>query len=174
MALVSKHYLIANAILTALKADTDLSSAIPAERWKPQKKAWHRGMKWASGAYVIPIRGSILTHENRNHRINFDTIVCCVWPSDGDLALNMEQELAVQERVDLIFAAKGRTTAPATLLALDALNVGAPDQFAFEGSTVRPGESYMAGAFQDGFDAFASVVTVTVTTPKRNSSSLGA
>ena len=175
MALISKHYLIAQAISAALNADTELTDAITGDnKWLVRKKAWHRNMTWEAGTYVVPLRGSHIVHENRNLRIKFDTVVAAVWPNDSHLTRDMEQELAVQERIDHIFAGQGRTTMPGSLKALDNLGAGTSNKFNVELTDVRPGENFMAGAFERGFDAFASVVTVDIITAKREAQALGA
>lgn len=174
MALISKHYLIAQAVSAALNADTELTDAIAGNLWLVQKKAWHRNMTWESGTYVVPLRGSHIVHENRNLRIKFDIVVAAVWPNNQHLTRNMEQELAVQERIDHIFAGQGRTTMPGSLKALDSLGTGTENQFNVEMTDVRPGDTFMAGAFERGFDAFATVVTVDIITPKRDAHTLGA
>lgn len=174
MALISKHYLIATAIKAALNGDAELVAAIPTTQWKVQKKAWHRGMTWTPGCYVVPLRGSKLVHENRNLRIIFDTVVAAVWPADADLTINMEAELALQERIDMIFSGQGRTTMPGSLRGLDLIGVGTANHFNVEHTDSRPGENFMSGAFERGFDAFASIISVTVVTAKLNASTLGA
>lgn len=175
MALISKHYLIAQAISAALNADTELTDAITGDnKWLVRKKAWHRNMTWEAGTYVVPLRGLHINHENLNLRIKFDTVVAAVWPSDQHLTRNMEQELAVQERIDHIFAGQGRTTMPGSLKALDSLGTGTSNQFNVEMTSVSPGENFMVAAFDRGFDAFATIVTVDIVTPKRDAHTLGA
>lgn len=174
MAIVSRHYKIAEAVKAALVADAELTASIPANRWRIQKKAWHRNQSWEAGGHVVPVRRNYVVHENRTARIIMPVLVTVVWPgSDQDLTANMEPQLAVAERVEGIFANKGRLTAPAPLLALDALYTG-EDYFSFEMSTVQPGEQFIESAFRAGYDAIGVVVNVDIIAPKRDSSLLGA
>ena len=63
---------------------------------------------------------------------------------------------------------------PGSLTALDSLGTGTENQFNVELTNVSPGENFMAAAFDRGFDAFATVVTVDIVTPKRDAHTLGA
>ena len=173
MALVSRHYKVAEAILATLRADADLTAAITSLRWKIQKKAYHRYQSWTAGAYVVPVRRSLPTHENATLRIVYPVLVTVVWPKDESLTADLESELALGERIELLFSGNGRTRSSAPLVALDNVFTGV-DKFNFEMTEVQPGEPFMDGAFSKGFDAIATLVNVTCNATKRNSSTLGA
>jgi len=173
MALVSRHYKVSQAILATLRADLDLIAAIPSDRWKIQKKAFHRYQAWTPGAFVVPVRRGFPTHESQTLRIVFPVLVAVVWPKDDDLTADLETELALGERVELLFSGNGRTRSSAPLLALDSQFTGA-DKFLFEFTDIQPGEPFMDGAFSNGFDAIATLINITCSASKRDSSALGA
>lgn len=174
MALFSRHFKVATAIKDSLTADTDLTAQVPAARWRIQKRAYHRYQRWESGAHVVPMSRSYPAHENACEKIVFPTLVTVVWPgSDGELQAQLEPRLGVQERIEKIFNRKGRTKAPAPVLALDSAGSG-DDLFSFEQSLVEPGEAFMPGAFEQGLDVIAVVVVVECIADKVDYSSLGA
>ena len=78
--------------------------------------------------------------------------------------------MAVMERIEQMFEWKGSTNAPATLLALNDLHTGR-DAYTFEQCYVNPGEMFLDGAFQKGFDGMAVVVTVEILALKTNEAS---
>lgn len=174
MALFSRHYKVLEAVKDSLTADTDLTAQVPLARWRIQKKPWHRTQSWETGAHVVQVDREYPVHENRCEKIVFPVLVVVVWPgSDGDLTGNQEARMGVQERIEKIFNRKGRTMAPAPILALDSSGTG-DDEFRFEQTLVQPGQAFISGAFEQGIDAVSCVIRVECIADKVDYSSLGA
>lgn len=173
MALVSRHYKICEAVLDTLKLDAELIDQIPGNQWKLQKKAWHRNQSWKPGGHVVPLRKSNPPHENRTLKFEMPVLVAVIFPNETDgLSGEMESRMAVSERVENIFAYTARSEAPPAMTALDALYTD-ENKFNYECTKITPGDAFMDGAFMQGYDACATIVTVDITCCKRDSSSMG-
>lgn len=173
VALVSKHYEIMVAIHAAIVSDAELTAVIPAAQWLKQKRAWHRRYKWSAGGFVVPIRTAIPAHENRQRRYDFRCLVATLYPSNQDLTLDLEKRLAVQERIDSIFAWTPKEFLPASIRALGSAHAGTGNAYSLDSTGAEPGDLFLESAFDDNLDAFGTVVTVTVTGPKQDYSALG-
>jgi hypothetical protein len=178
MALRSRHYQVLTAVRDSVVADAELTGAsgppFTAAQWRIQKKPWHRKLSWQPGAYVTALRRQYPDFENTKHRIVFPALVAMVWPQETqDLTLDYEVQLAAAERVENLFANKGRTRCPAPMLSLDTV-FSDGYEFKFEMTSVEPGEVYMDSAFQSGYDAAAVVINVDCLANKWDSSTVGA
>lgn len=166
MALVSKHFEIMTAIRSAIVADTDLIAAIPATRWRIQKRPWFRTQPWNPGARICPLRRQNPPHENAVLRVIYPVLVSVAWPKDTDLVTGLDTESAVVERIEQMFAYKGKRNVPGPLRTLGDTHVGTPAHYYFEQSLVQPGDQFVEAAFIAGFDAIATVIEVHVGMPK--------
>lgn len=173
MALGSRHYKILEAVRSSIILDSDITAVIPSARWRVQKKPWHRTQSWESGGTIAPVRRLSPAHENKMLRYVMPCVVAVAYPSDGGLTDNQETRMALMERIENLFAFQGPTTCPPPMLALDGQFADQND-FAFQQTTVDPGEMFVDGAIQDGLDAMALVVNVDVIAVKQDYSSLGA
>lgn len=172
LALISKQYEIMQAIKASIEADAEIVAVQPT--WRLQKRPWHRYFKWEPGAYIVPVRSALPPFENRVRQYDFRVLVVAVYPSDQSLTEAMAQRLAVHERIDTFFSYTPMALLPAPMQALLLKYSGTNNQYSLEKTTVEPGEQFAEGAFQAGLDAIASLVTVTVTGPKQDYSTLGA
>lgn len=160
MALESKHFDIMTAIRSAIVSDSNITASIAADRWIIQKRPWYRSQRWQPGARICALQRSYPAHENAIVKIIMQTLVSMCWPSDGSLVAGLEDELAVMERIEEMFAWKGHNNAPSTLRAMNALPIW------FEQCTVEPGGQFIESMLRDGYDGLAVVVTVEVVVGK--------
>jgi len=167
MALVSRHSEIVEAVKASIVLDADIVAAIPEANWRVQKQPFNRFKPWVAGARICPVRRSFPVHENRVHRIVCPVLVSISWPSDSDLTDELEQRMAVIERIEEMFAYKGQTLAPSPMVALTSLHTG-NDAYAFEQTIVQPGDPFIEAAFNKGFDALAVVIEVYISKVKRS------
>jgi hypothetical protein len=160
------------AIRESIIADAEILAVVPA--WRVQKRPWNRYFKWDVGGLIVPIRSAIPPFENRVRRYDFRVLVAAIYPSDQDLTTSMAPRLAVHERIDSFFAFTPTAFLPAPMQALFSKYTGTGDQYSLEATQSEPGEQFAEGAFQAGLDVIASLVTVTLTGPKQDYSTLGA
>lgn len=168
MALVSRHYRVAEAVLAAIVADSDIMAIIPEAQWRLQKKFWNRYQPWLPGGFVVPQRRRNPAHENERNRLLMPVLVGAAWPADGDLTDELEERMALVERIEQMFDRPSKADAPAALRALSSALTGA-DEIAYQAVTVQPGDQFIDNAFRDGLDAFATIVEVDITARKRAS-----
>lgn len=171
MALISKQFEVMQAIKASIEADAEIAAIQPT--WRLQKRPWHRYFKWEPGAYIVPVRSALPPFENRVRQYDFRTLVVAVYPGDQNLTDKLGERLAIHERIDTFFAYTPMALLPAPMQALLSKYSGTDNQYALEKTTAEPGEQFAEGAFQAGLDAIASLITVTLTGPKQDYSSLG-
>ena len=174
--MISKHFAIATAVLNTIKADTVLTAVIAADRWRVQKRFYHRNQDWKEGGYVVPIRRSTMPHENTNLLITFPVLLGVIFPSDNSVELTdveANTRLMVQERLELIFHFQGRGKMPTLLRNIASEGTGV-DNFFIEKLSCQPGDVYMESAFAMNYDAYGLVVNFEVQTAKQDFSALGA
>ena len=174
--MISKHWAIANALLTTIQADSVITDVVESSRWKIQKRFYHRSQDWNVGGYIVPIRRSSSPHENQNLLLNFPLLIGVIFPSDGSVELtedDAQTRCMVAERLELMFCWQGRAKLPAPLRNVASEGTGI-DDFFIEKCTCQPGEVYMESAFAANYDAYGLVVSFDVQTAKQDFSALGA
>lgn len=171
MALKSQQYEICKKIKAILDADADIGGA---NLWRIRKLAFHQEAKWSAGYYVVPLTIADGYHETQQDLIEFRQLVAIIDPAqEGDLETGLETGLARVERVESIFRNRAGGDAPAGLMALNSVLTG-DDRMAFQKSSVSPADRFVAAALAKGYDCSATIVSVFITTLRRNVSTLGA
>ena len=163
MALISRQYLVCQAIQTALLADADIGSI----DWTIRKLSLHRGATWSPGAYISPLTGVEVPFETQLDRVDIRALVAYIFPTEPALEdSNLITQLGTIERVEDIFRNKSGKYAPQALRDLDSAAVS-PDNMSFQLATVEPGDRFVAAAWAMGFDASACVVKIQLNLPRR-------
>lgn len=170
MALKSQQFEICKKLKAILDADADIGGV---DKWRVRKLGFHQEAKWEAGWYVVPLTSSDSYHETQQDQIEFRQLVAIIDPAnEGNLEAGLEIGLARIERVESIFRQRAGGNAPAGLMALNSVLTGA-DQMAFQKSEVSPADRFVAAALAKGYDCSATVVSVFITTLRRDVSLLG-